>query len=67
MEMKNFQNADDVYAYQLCCAIMLSSFTAPRGPLSPLGNVKRGCTNFIAIQRTSFKLKPFKADRNIFI
>ena len=32
-----------MYVYRLCSAIMFSSFTAPRGPLSPLGNAEGAC------------------------
>ena len=52
--------------------VVLSSFTAPRGPhiclqIRPHGERKRDSTNFFIIQRTSLQLNPLKADRNIFI
>ena len=40
--------------------------TRRRSPF-PAGEGRRVNANFIAIQRISFKLNPFKAERNIFI
>ena len=47
--------------------MVLSSFTAPRGPLSPLGNAKVSLRTLLRFSEHRLKLNPYKADRNIFI